>query len=140
MKNIRKYDEDLQKQLFEPSTGKAPFLFDEDEQYYLSIKKALESEPEVHLPERFAQTVTTTAIRRKRVQILLRLFSMYMVATVVIGISGGIAFYFLAGELFATLVKQLLNYKHPLLFGLAIFLLIQLFDEMFVKKRYWGRM
>ena len=138
--NTRKYDEELQKRLFEQNAGTGPSAPDDDELYYRWIKQALESPPEVLLPGNFAQVVTARATRRKRVHVFAKSLTMYIMATLAMALVGGVAFYFLAGELFSVLVKQLSAYKNPLLFGLSVFLLVQLFDEMLVKKRHWGRL
>lgn len=139
-KNTRTYDEELQTRLFEQNAGAGPSAPDDDELYYRSIKQALESPPEARLPVNFAQVVTARATRRKRIHVLAKSLTMYIVATLAMAVVGGVAFYFLAGDLFSALVKQLSAYKNPLFFGLAVFLLVQLFDEMLVKKKYWGRL
>lgn len=125
-------DEEQQKLIFDDD---ARIVGDEESGCYSMLKNILETEPCIVVPEDFAQRATQKAFRKKQVYEAFKSTTLYFGALTVVVAVAALALFFLAKDVFQFVINGVQVYKVPVIFALLIFGLVQITDEIFVKKR-----
>ena len=132
-----KRDQEIQERILKQwSSGHDdPGLMSEDEQTYHKLFGALREEPLLNIPIDFSKKVTIMAIKRMKIRVFLKnTFHISLLSIFVLGVTMA-ALFFISDELVRNIWMILMPFKIPIIFGLMVFLAIQLIDKIFILRK-----
>lgn len=132
-----KKDQEIQERILNQlSSGSTPAdLMSEEERAYYQLFGALQEEPLVNLPIDFSRKVTILAFKRMKIRVFLKnTFYITLLSVFVLGVTVAALFY-ISDELVSELWMILMSFKVPIIFGLMVFLAIQLVDKIFIPRK-----